>query len=213
MMKPFVTLDGLVAPLDRANVDTDAIIPKQFLKSIKRTGFGPNLFDEWRYLDVGQPGQDCSTRPKNPDFVLNQPRYQGAQILLARANFGCGSSREHAPWALEDYGFRVIIAPSFADIFFNNSFKNGLLPIVLPAEAVDVLFRECEAIDGYRLVVDLAAQTVTRPNGESISFDVDAFRKECLLNGWDDIGLTLRHADEIKAFEARRRAEHPYYFS
>lgn len=212
-MKPFNTLNGLVAPLDRANVDTDAIIPKQFLKSIKRSGFGPNLFDEWRYLDVGQPGQDNSGRPKNPDFVLNQPRYEGAQVLLARANFGCGSSREHAPWALEDYGFRVIIAPSFADIFFNNSFKNGLLPIVLPAETVDVLFRECEAAEGYRLVVDLATQTITRPNGEKITFEVDAFRKECLLNGWDDIGLTLRHADEIKDFEARRRAEHPYYFS
>jgi len=212
-MKPFNTLDGIVAPLDRANVDTDAIIPKQFLKSIKRSGFGPNLFDEWRYLDVGQPGQDNSKRPKNPDFVLNQPRYQGAQILLARDNFGCGSSREHAPWALEDYGFRVIIAPSFADIFFNNSFKNGLLPIVLPADTVDLLFRECEANEGYRLVVDLAAQTITRPNGEKIAFEVDPFRKECLLNGWDDIGLTLRHADEIREFEARRRAEHPYYFS
>jgi len=212
-MKPFNPLDGIVAPLDRANVDTDAIIPKQFLKSIKRSGFGPNLFDEWRYLDVGQPGQDNSKRPKNPDFVLNQPRYQGAQILLARDNFGCGSSREHAPWALEDYGFRVIIAPSFADIFFNNSFKNGLLPIVLPADTVDLLFRECEANEGYRLVVDLAAQTITRPNGEKIAFEVDPFRKECLLNGWDDIGLTLRHADEIREFEARRRAEHPYYFS
>jgi len=212
-MKAFNTLNGLVAPLDRANVDTDAIIPKQFLKSIKRSGFGPNLFDEWRYLDVGQPGQDNSGRPKNPDFVLNQARYQGAQVLLARDNFGCGSSREHAPWALEDFGFRVIIAPSFADIFFNNSFKNGLLPIVLPADVVDVLFRECEATEGYRLVVDLTAQTITRPNGEKIAFDVDAFRKECLLNGWDDIGLTLRHADEIKQFEAHRRAEHPYYFS
>lgn len=212
-MKAFNTLNGLVVPLDRANVDTDAIIPKQFLKSIKRSGFGPNLFDEWRYLDVGQPGQDNSGRPKNPEFVLNRPRYEGAQVLLARDNFGCGSSREHAPWALEDYGFRVIIAPSFADIFFNNSFKNGLLPIVLPADVVDVLFRECEAVEGYRLVVDLAAQTITRPNGEKIAFEVDAFRKECLLNGWDDIGLTLRHADEIKQFEARRRAEHPYYFS
>jgi 3-isopropylmalate/(R)-2-methylmalate dehydratase small subunit len=212
-MKAFNTLNGLVVPLDRANVDTDASIPKQFLKSIKRSGFGPNLFDEWRYLDVGQPGQDNSGRPKNPDFVLNQPRYAGAQVLLARDNFGCGSSREHAPWALEDYGFRVIIAPSFADIFFNNSFKNGLLPIVLPAEVVDVLFRECEAADGYRLLVDLAAQTITRPNGEQITFEVDAFRKECLLNGWDDIGLTLLHADEIKEFEARRRAEHSYYFS
>lgn len=212
-MKPFTTLEGLVAPLDRANVDTDAIIPKQFLKSTKRSGFGPNLFDEWRYLDVGQPGEDNSARPKNPDFVLNLPRYQGAQILLARDNFGCGSSREHAPWALEDFGFRVLIAPSFADIFFNNSFKNGLLPIVLPAETVDLLFRECEASEGYRLRVDLEKQLILRPGGESIAFEVDAFRKECLLNGWDDIGLTLRHADEIKAFEARRREEHPYYFS
>jgi 3-isopropylmalate/(R)-2-methylmalate dehydratase small subunit len=211
-MKPFTTLDGLVAPLDRANVDTDAIIPKQFLKSIKRSGFGPNLFDEWRYLDHGEPGQDCSTRPKNPDFVLNQPRYQGAQILLTRDNFGCGSSREHAPWALEDYGFRVLIGPSFADIFFNNCFKNGLLPIVLPAAEVDALFAQCAAIDGYRLKVDLPAQTITRPDGVVIAFDVDAFRKECLINGWDDIGLTLRHADEIRAFEQKRRAEHPYYF-
>ncbi|AMO35600.1 MULTISPECIES: 3-isopropylmalate dehydratase small subunit [Thauera] len=212
-MKPFTRLDGLVAPLDRANVDTDAIIPKQFLKSIKRSGFGPNAFDEWRYLDVGQPGQDCSTRPLNPDFVLNQPRYQGAQILLTRDNFGCGSSREHAPWALEDYGFRVLIGPSFADIFFNNSFKNGLLPIKLDAVEVDELFRQCEASEGYRLVVDLAAQTITRPDGRVIGFDIDPFRKECLLNGWDDIGLTLRHADKIRAFEDKRRAEHPYYFA
>ncbi|HRP96807.1 MAG TPA: 3-isopropylmalate dehydratase small subunit [Rhodocyclaceae bacterium] len=211
-MKPFKTLDGLVAPLDRANVDTDAIIPKQFLKSIKRSGFGPNLFDEWRYLDHGEPGQDCATRPKNPDFVLNQPRYAGAQILLTRDNFGCGSSREHAPWALEDYGFRVLIGPSFADIFFNNCFKNGLLPIVLPAAQVDELFAQCAATEGYRLKVDLSAQTITRPDGVVIAFDVDAFRKECLLNGWDDIGLTLRHADEIRAFEQKRRAEHPYYF-
>ncbi|ANQ84205.1 3-isopropylmalate dehydratase small subunit [Azoarcus olearius] len=212
-MKPFTVLDAIVAPLDRANVDTDAIIPKQFLKSIKRSGFGPNLFDEWRYLDVGQPGQDCSNRPKNPDFVLNQARYQGAQVLLARDNFGCGSSREHAPWALEDYGFRVIIAPSFADIFFNNSFKNGLLPIKLDAAELDVLFQQCEATEGYRLKVDLAAQTITRPDGKAIAFDVDPFRKECLLNGWDDIGLTLRHADKIRDFEAKRRAEHPYYFA
>ena len=212
-MKPFTRLDGLVAPLDRANVDTDAIIPKQFLKSIKRSGFGPNAFDEWRYLDVGQPGQDCSTRPLNPDFVLNQPRYQGAQILLTRDNFGCGSSREHAPWALEDYGFRVLIGPSFADIFFNNSFKNGLLPIKLDAVEVDALFRQCEASEGYRLVVDLATQTITRPDGRAIGFDIDPFRKECLLNGWDDIGLTLRHADKIRAFEDKRRAEHPYYFA
>ena len=212
-MNPFTQLDGLVAPLDRANVDTDAIIPKQFLKSIKRSGFGPNAFDEWRYLDVGQPGQDNSQRPLNPDFVLNQPRYQGAQILLTRDNFGCGSSREHAPWALEDYGFRVLIAPSFADIFFNNSFKNGLLPIRLDAAEVDELFLQCEASEGYRLAVDLAAQTVTRPDGKVIHFEVDAFRKECLLNGWDDIGLTLRHEDKIRAFEAQRRAQHPYYFA
>ncbi len=212
-MKPFTVLDGLVAPLDRANVDTDAIIPKQFLKSIKRSGFGPNLFDEWRYLDVGQPGVDNSKRPKNPDFVLNAARYQGAQILLTRDNFGCGSSREHAPWALEDYGFRVLIGPSFADIFFSNSFKNGLLPIRLDAVEVDELFRQCEATEGYRLTVDLAAQTITRADGKVIGFDIDAFRKECLLNGWDDIGLTLRHADKIRAFEAQRRADHPYYFA
>ena len=212
-MNPFTQLDGLVAPLDRANVDTDAIIPKQFLKSIKRSGFGPNAFDEWRYLDVGQPGQDNSQRPLNPDFVLNQPRYQGAQILLTRDNFGCGSSREHAPWALEDFGLRVLIGPSFADIFFNNSFKNGLLPIRLDAAKVDELFLQCEASEGYRLAVDLAAQTVTRPDGKVIHFEVDAFRKECLLNGWDDIGLTLRHEDKIRAFEAQRRAQHPYYFA
>ena len=212
-MKAFTTHTGLAAPLDRANVDTDQIIPKQFLKSIKRTGFGPNLFDEWRYLDEGQPGQDCSTRPLNREFVLNLPRYRGASVLLARENFGCGSSREHAPWALEDYGFRVLIGPSFADIFFNNSFKNGLLPIKLDAAEVDELFRQCEASEGYRLKVDLAAQTITRPDGKSIAFDIDPFRKECLLNGWDDIGLTLRHADKIRAFEDRRRAEHPYYYS
>ena len=212
-MNPFTQLDGLVAPLDRANVDTDAIIPKQFLKSIKRSGFGPNAFDEWRYLDVGQPGVDNSQRPLNPDFVLNKPRYHGAQILLTRDNFGCGSSREHAPWALEDYGFRVLIGPSFADIFFNNSFKNGLLPIRLDAAEVDELFLQCEASEGYRLAVDLAAQTVTRPDGKVIHFEVDAFRKECLLNGWDDIGLTLRHEDKIRAFEAQRRAQHPYYFA
>ncbi len=213
MMKPFTSLDGLVAPLDRANVDTDAIIPKQFLKSIKRSGFGPNLFDEWRYLDRGEPGQDCGARPLNPDFILNQPRYAGAQVLLTRDNFGCGSSREHAPWALEDFGFRALIGSSFADIFFNNCFKNGLLPIVLPADQVDLLFRECVASEGYRLVVDLAAQTVTRPDGSVVRFEVDPFRKECLLNGWDDIGLTLRHADEIRAFEQKRRTEHPYYFA
>ena len=212
-MKPFTQLDGLVAPLDRANVDTDAIIPKQFLKSIKRSGFGPNAFDEWRYLDVGQPGADNSKRPLNPDFVLNQARYQGAQILLTRDNFGCGSSREHAPWALEDYGFRVLIGPSFADIFFNNSFKNGLLPIKLDAAEVDELFRQCEASEGYRLKVDLAAQTITRPDGKSIAFDIDPFRKECLLNGWDDIGLTLRHAAKIKEFEERRRIDQPWLFA
>lgn len=212
-MDKFVSLQGLVAPLDRNNVDTDAIIPKQFLKSIKRSGFGPNAFDEWRYLDVGQPGQDNSTRPKNPNFVLNQPRYQGAQILLTRRNFGCGSSREHAPWALLDYGFRAIIAESFADIFFNNCFKNGILPIVLPAEEVDALFAQVEATAGYALSIDLVAQAVIRPDGKGIPFAIDVFRKECLLNGWDDIGLTLRHADKIAAFEAQRRAEQPWLFA
>ncbi|MBS0354201.1 MAG: 3-isopropylmalate dehydratase small subunit [Proteobacteria bacterium] len=212
-MNPFRKLDGLVAPMDRANVDTDAIIPKQFLKSIKRSGFGPNLFDEWRYLDVGQPGQDCSTRPRNPDFVLNQQRYQGAQILLARDNFGCGSSREHAPWALEDFGFRVILAPSFADIFYNNCFKNGLLPIKLAASEMDALFAQCQGTAGYRLMVDLEARTITRPDGKIIPFEVDAFRRECLLNGWDDIGLTLRHADKIQEFEARRRIDQPWLFA
>ena len=212
-MKAFKQLDGLVAPLDRANVDTDAIIPKQFLKSIKRSGFGPNLFDEWRYLDHGEPGQDCSARPKNPDFVLNQPRYQGAQVLLTRDNFGCGSSREHAPWALEDFGIRVLIGPSFADIFFNNCFKNGLLPIVISPDAADTLFNECAANKGYRLSIDLESQTITRPDGEVVQFEVDAFRRECLLNGWDDIGLTLRHAEEIRAFEQKRRDLHPYYFA
>ena len=212
-MKAFTRLTGLVCPLDRANVDTDAIIPKQFLKSIQRSGFGPNLFDEWRYLDHGEPGMDNSIRPQNPDFVLNFPHYQGAQILLARENFGCGSSREHAPWALDDYGFRVVIAPSFADIFFNNCYKNGLLPIVLPAEVMDRLFAGCEASEGYRLTVDLAAQTVTTPSGEAFGFEVDPFRKECLLNGWDDIGLTLRHADEIRAFEARRQQDAPWLFA
>lgn len=209
-MRAFTTLDGLVAPLDRANVDTDAIIPKQFLKSIKRSGFGPNLFDEWRYLDHGEPGQDCSQRPKNPDFVLNQPRYQGAQILLARENFGCGSSREHAPWALEDYGFRAIVAPSFADIFYNNCFKNGLLPIVLDAAIVDQLFRETGATPGYTLHVDLEKQTVTTPGGETFGFEVDAHRKYCLMNGLDDIGLTLQHVDKIKAYEERRKVEAPW---
>lgn len=211
-MEAFVTLNGLVAPLDRANVDTDAIIPKQFLKSVSRTGFGPNLFDAWRYLDHGEPGMDNSQRPKNPDFVLNQPRYEGAQVLLARENFGCGSSREHAPWALQDFGIRAVIAPSFADIFFNNSFKNGLLPIVLPAGVVDLLFQEVAATPGYRLTIDLAQQQVTTPAGQSFAFDVDAFRKYCLLNGLDDIGLTLRQVDKIKAYEAKRRESAPWLF-
>lgn len=212
-MTPFTRHVGLVAPLDRANVDTDAIIPKQFLKSIKRTGFGPNLFDEWRYLDRGEPGQDCSKRPLNPDFVLNQPRYQGASILLARENFGCGSSREHAPWALADYGFRALIAPSFADIFYNNCFKNGILPIVLPAEVVDRLFQETYATEGYSLTVDLAEQTVTTPGGEVFRFEVDAERKHRLLNGLDDIGITLQHVDAIRAYEQRRRQEAPWLFA
>lgn len=211
-MKAFTQHTGLVCPLDRANVDTDQIIPKQFLKSIKRTGFGPNLFDEWRYLDVGQPNQDNARRPINPDFVLNFPRYQGASVLLARENFGCGSSREHAPWALEEYGFRAIIAPSYADIFYNNSFKNGLLPIVLGEQEVDELFRQAEATEGYRLTVDLAAQAVTRPDGVQYRFEVDAFRKHCLLNGLDDIGLTLQDADAIRAFEARHRDAQPWLF-
>jgi 3-isopropylmalate/(R)-2-methylmalate dehydratase small subunit len=215
-MDKFVRLEGLVAPLDRNNVDTDAIIPKQFLKSIKRSGFGPNAFDEWRYMDVGQPGQDQATiaaRPKNPNFVLNQPRYQGAQVLLTRANFGCGSSREHAPWALLDFGFKAVIAESFADIFFNNCFKNGILPIVLPATEIDALFAQVEATPGYQLTIDLPAQVVIRPDGKGVPFQVDAFRKECLLNGWDDIGLTLRHADKIHAFEEKRRIEQPWLFS
>jgi 3-isopropylmalate/(R)-2-methylmalate dehydratase small subunit len=212
-MKPFTRLDGLVVPLDRANVDTDAIIPKQFLKSIKRSGFGPNLFDEWRYLDVGEPGKSNHDRPLNPDFVLNKPRYQGASVLLARENFGCGSSREHAPWALEDYGFRAIIAPSFADIFYNNCFKNGLLPIVLPAEVVEDLFRETYAVEGYRLVIDLDAQTVTTPDGESFAFEVDPGRKHRLVNGLDDIGLTLRFTEKIKEYEERRKAEAPWLFA
>ena len=212
-MEKFVCLEGLVAPLDRSNVDTDAIIPKQFLKSIKRSGFGPNLFDEWRYTDVGQPGEDCTHRPRNPDFVLNQPRYQGAQILLARKNFGCGSSREHAPWALLDFGFRVVIAESYADIFFNNCFKNGILPIVLPAAVLDSLFAQVGATPGYTLTVDLAQQLVRCPDGQEIPFAVDAFRKECLINGWDDIGLTLRHAEKIRAFEEKRRSEQPWLFA
>jgi 3-isopropylmalate/(R)-2-methylmalate dehydratase small subunit len=210
-MDKFTVHEGLVAPLDRANVDTDAIIPKQFLKSIRRTGFGPNLFDEWRYLDHGEPGMDNSKRPLNPDFVLNQPRYQGASILLARKNFGCGSSREHAPWALQQYGFRAIIAPSFADIFFNNCFKGGLLPIVLPESVVDKLFDQVKAFPGFKLVVDLHQQTVsTQGGGETFKFDIDEFRKYCLLNGLDDIGLTLRHADEIRAFEERHLASQPW---
>ena len=212
-MKPFTTLQGLVAPLDRANVDTDAIIPKQFLKSIKRSGFGPNAFDEWRYLDRGEPGMDCSNRPINPDFVLNQARYQGASVLLARENFGCGSSREHAPWALEDYGFRAIIAPSFADIFFNNCFKNGVLPIVLSAAVVDHLFQEALATEGYRLAVDLQAQTVTTPAGDVIGFEVDGERKHRLMNGLDDIGLTLQYTEQIKAYEAKRRVEAGWLFA
>jgi 3-isopropylmalate/(R)-2-methylmalate dehydratase small subunit len=211
-MEKFGIHQGLVAPMDRSNVDTDAIIPKQFLKSIKRSGFGPNLFDEWRYLDHGEPGMDNSGRPLNPDFVLNQPRYKGASILLARENFGCGSSREHAPWALLDYGFRVIIAPSYADIFFNNCFKNGILPIVLDAQAVDGLFQAVATNEGYQLTVDLEAQTITTPEGESISFEVEEFRKHCLLNGLDDIGLTLQHVDEIRAYETRREAEAPWLF-
>ncbi len=212
-MREFTVLNGLVAPLDRANVDTDAIIPKQFLKSIKRTGFGPNLFDEWRYLDHGEPGRDNSGRPLNPDFVLNQPRYRGAQILLARENFGCGSSREHAPWALDDYGFRAIIATSFADIFFNNCFKNGLLPIRLDAASVDELFRAVEATPGYQLKIDLEQQSITTPDGKVYKFEVEVFRKHCLLNGLDDIGLTLQHVAEIKTYEARRKAEAPWLFA
>ncbi|MDR2788955.1 MAG: 3-isopropylmalate dehydratase small subunit [Candidatus Accumulibacter sp.] len=212
-MKPFTRLDGLVCPLDRANVDTDAIIPKQFLKSIKRSGFGPFLFDEWRYFDHGEPGMDCANRPEKPDFVLNQARYRGARILLARDNFGCGSSREHAPWAIENYGFRAIIAPSFADIFFANTYKNGLLPIVAPPEAVDRLFAECAAREGYTLDIDLAAQTVTSPTGFSFGFDITPHRKRCLLDGLDEIGLTLEHADEIRAFEARHRMAQPWLFA
>jgi len=211
-MRKFTLHTGIVAPLDRANVDTDMIIPKQFLKSIKRAGIGPNLFDELRYLDEGQPDQDCSARPLNPDFVLNQPRYAGASVLLARENFGCGSSREHAPWALDDFGFRAIIAPSFADIFYNNCFKNGLLPIVLPEAQVDQLFAEVEAAEGYQLTIDLEQQQVVTPSGDRFAFDVDGFRKHCLLEGLDDIGLTLQHADEIRAYEARRRQEAPWLF-
>lgn len=211
-MKKFTQHTGIAAPLDRSNVDTDMIIPKQFLKSIKRAGFGPNLFDELRYLDEGQPDQDCSGRPLNPDFVLNQPRYADASVLLARKNFGCGSSREHAPWALDDYGFRALIAPSFADIFYNNCFKNGLLPITLSEEQVDQLFNEVAGSEGYQLTVDLERQVVVTPSGEEFPFEIDSFRKHCLLNGLDDIGLTLQQADDIRAYEARRRQEAPWLF-
>ena len=209
-MDAFTVHQGLVAPMDRENVDTDAIIPKQFLKSIARTGFGPNLFDEWRYLDKGEPGQDPASRRPNPDFVLNQPRYAGASVLLARKNFGCGSSREHAPWALQQYGFRALIAPSFADIFFNNTSKNGILPIVLPEAQVARLFDEAAAFPGYQLTVDLPRQVVIKPDGTELPFDIQPFRKYCLVNGFDDIGLTLRHADKIKAFEAERLAKMPW---
>lgn len=211
-MKAFTQITAIVAPLDRSNVDTDAIIPKQFLKSIKRSGFGSNAFDEWRYLDHGEPGMDNSKRPLNPDFALNQPRYQGAQILLTRKNFGCGSSREHAPWALDDYGFRAVIAPSFADIFFNNCYKNGLLPIVLTEEQVEKLFQETFATEGYQLSIDLAKQELTTPSGEVFTFDITEHRKHCLLNGLDEISLTLQHADDIKAFEEKRKATQPWLF-
>ena len=211
-MDKFVRKEGLVAPMDRANVDTDAIIPKQYLKSIKRTGYGPNLFDEWRYLDHGEPGMDHARRPLNQEFVLNQPRYRGATVLLARENFGCGSSREHAPWALLQYGFQAVIAPSFADIFYNNSLKNGLLLIRLDAKIVDRLFKEARGAEGYRLAVDLERQTVTAPGGESFRFDIDPFAKHCLLNGLDEIGLTLRHAEKVKAFEAKHREREPWLF-
>ena len=212
-MDKFTQHAGIVAPLDRENVDSDAIIPKQFLKSIHRSGFGPNLFDAWRYLDTGEPGMVPATRKPNPDFVLNQPRYQGASVLLARKNFGCVSSREHAPWALQQYGFRAIIAPSYADIFHNNCYKNGLLPIVLPDFHLDHLFQEVAANNGYRLAIDLPAQTVTTPSGQVMRFDVEPFRKECLVNGWDDIGLTLRRQDAIRAYEEKRRAAEPWIFS
>lgn len=209
-MEKFTVLKGIVAPLDRSNVDTDAIIPKQFLKSIYRTGYGPNLFDEWRYLDKGEPGKPISERTLNPDFVLNQPRYQGASILLARKNFGCGSSREHAAWALSQYGFRAIIAPSFADIFYNNSFKNGLLPVILPEFTVDALFHEVNANNGYELTINLAEQKIIEPNGTAHDFEVPEFRKFCLLNGLDDIGISLQHKDEIEAFENRRLTDKPW---
>lgn len=211
-MKSFTLLKGIAAPMDRANVDTDMIIPKQFLKSIKRTGFGKNLFDELRYLDEGKPDQSCEGRPINAEFPLNFPRYKNASVLLARENFGCGSSREHAPWALDDYGFRCVIAPSFADIFFNNCFKNGLLPIILSEAIVDKLFKEMYALEGYELTIDLAAQTVITPSGESFGFEIDAFRKHCLLNGLDDIGLTLEKAEAIRAYEAKRRVDAPWLF-
>jgi 3-isopropylmalate/(R)-2-methylmalate dehydratase small subunit len=211
-MEPFTRVDGLVAPLDRSNIDTDAIIPKQYLKSVKKTGFGPNLFDDWRYLDGGDADQDASSRRPNPDFVLNQPRYAGAEILLTRENFGCGSSREHAVWALTDFGFRAVIAPSFADIFYNNSFKNGLLPVKLTHDQVEQLFRECEATEGYRLTVDLEQCQVVTPSGEAFAFEIDDFRRQCMLQGLDDIALTLQHADEIRAYEARRQREAPWLF-
>jgi len=211
-MDKYQSREGLVAPLDRANVDTDAIIPKQFLKAIGRAGFGPNLFDEWRYLDRGEPGMDNSKRPLNPDFVLNEPRYRGAQVLIARENFGCGSSREHAPWALQDYGFTTIIAPSFADIFFNNCFKNGLLAIRLDEKTVDQLMKEAQGNEGYRLAVDLDQQTITTPGRQEFKFEIDPFRKHCLLNGLDEIGLSLEHADKIKAFETKHRAAQPWLF-
>ena len=209
-MEKFSIHTGLVVPLDRENVDTDAIIPKQFLKSIQRTGFGEYLFDEWRYLDHGEPGQDCSTRPLNPEFVLNQPQYQGATVLLGRKNFGCGSSREHAPWALQQYGFRVILAPSFADIFFNNCYKNGLLPIVLTEAQIETLFAQSQALMGFKLTVDLEQQQVVSPNGDSWPFEITTFRKYCLLNGYDDIGLTLKHAEKIHTFEADRLSKQPW---
>jgi 3-isopropylmalate/(R)-2-methylmalate dehydratase small subunit len=212
-MDKYQSREGLVVPLDRANVDTDAIIPKQFLKAIGRTGFGPNCFDEWRYLDHGEPGMDNSKRPLNPDFVLNQPRYRGAQVLVARENFGCGSSREHAPWALQDYGFTTIIAPSFADIFFNNCFKNGLLAIVLDAKVVDQIIKEAQATPNYRLAIDLDNQTITTPGRQEFRFDIDPFRKHCLLNGLDEIGLSLEHADKIRAFEAKHKAAQPWLFA
>ncbi len=212
-MEAFTQHQGLVVPLDRANVDTDAIIPKQFLKSIKRSGFGPNLFDEWRYMDHGEPGMDNSKRPVNPDFILNFPRYEGASVLLARENFGCGSSREHAPWALEDYGFKAVIAPSYADIFFNNCFKNGILPIVLDNKTMDVLFEEAESTEGYQLAIDLDKQTVTRPNGEVISFEVEPDRKHSLYNGLDDIGITLQQEQSITDYEEARKQRAPWLFS